>query len=585
MSQFISRARRFFLPIVGSLVAFGAPVHGASPREAAREDRMERWRSYRYGLFIQWGPSSKLGGYHEGKAVKGAPEGIMKSAPISRDVYRNLAEGFDPKQYDPSALVAFAKESGFKYIVMTAKYHDGFALFDSKHDDFDAVDVLPSRRDLLKEFSTECSSAGMPLGFFYAAGTDWYHQGGDVFALAKEGDSRTRFSYLEKVALPQVRELLANYGPVSEVIFDRLDGVPPELLSRFKEALGPGIVCATDFGGRERGDHHFTGEGTLGANFSGADWEKVTLVGDSLGFRQDAGGWKSGEAIIRDLVSTATRGGNLMLGVGLDGDGLMPGGAQEGIRVAGKWLGLHGKSIYGTLPSPFVVHPWEGGATVGDDGKGGSILYIHLFKSPGSNLVLRNLLTKPGKARLMGSQIEIPISGRAGDWRLDLSGLDLGGMVPVLEIQLPSAPSMGRGLLSQDPDGNYPLAFSRATYSSEKMRVGRTQSSAKLRLLGFGDRSESGTWELHAERPGPVRLNLKAEAEAEVSGKQLVLSLNGRAIDTFGESPGVKDTPGIRNFVSKAFELPAGSNSIVLSGAESDASTPLRVLEISLIKD
>ena len=178
----------------------------ADETPAQRDERMEWWRDARFGMFIHWGVYAVPAGTYKDKRIDGIGEWIMLRGEIPVATYKAYAQQFNPVKYDPDAWVRLAKEAGMKYIVITSKHHDGFALFDSKVTDWDIVDATPYGKDLLKPLAEACRRHGMKLGFYYSQAQDWNHPGG-----AKSGNRQwdpaqdgSMDEYLRKIAVPQV---------------------------------------------------------------------------------------------------------------------------------------------------------------------------------------------------------------------------------------------------------------------------------------------------------------------------------------------------------------------------------------------
>lgn len=535
-------------------------------REAQRPARMEHWRNQRFGLFVHWGPYSMLGGSYEGKVFRGNTEWIMRTAQISRQDYRRVSAGFDPKGYDPVALVDFAKKSGFRYLIFTAKHYDGFALFDSKASDFDSVDLLPSKRDLLKELSNACQSAGMPLGFSYSVQRDWYHPGGDTLGTPWDpSQSGSREAYLEKTALPQIKELMTGYGPVFALLPDSSEGLPPDLAFAFQEAVPPSVVTPRAFLGE--GDYYYTDGNPLGRTIASIDWEQCRSMSDSWGFRKGRSQWKNAGEVLRELVQTASRGGNFLLNVGLDGEGKVPKEAQEALADVGRWLSLHGESIYGTSASPFMEHPWKGGATVVQNGDK-SVLYLHLFgKEARQNIELDGLLTKPLEAEVMGNGRRLVVSGFPGHWRIDMNGVPFQDEITVLRLRLSGESRVGEGPVVMDKTGRFRLDLARGSFPSRAMKLERTPSSAELQVTGFSSPEEAGEWDLFAETETEVTLRLKADSGHPT--KLLSISINdGEPVQASAEPN--NGQPLV--FKTSAIRLPAGMCRIRIAGAPPETS-------------
>lgn len=578
-----------FVTITPLHAAPGAEGRGPSvrqaldPRAAAKEDRMNRWRSLRFGLFIHWGPYSVLGGEWQGKTYPRNTEWLMRSARISRADYREAARGFDPQGYDPEALVAFAKKCGFQYIVMTAKHYDGFALFDSAVSDFDAVDVLPSKRDLLKEFSEACKKGGMPLGFSYAVNRDWYHPGGDTLGDPWDpSQAGYKDEYLKKVALPQLRELLGGYGPALSLMADPGDGLSSGLIPEFQAVLGKDVVMATDFSGAT--DFRYTDGLSFRRTVTPVDWEKCTNLGNSWGYRKGSMNYQSPETILKELIATNSSGGNYLLNVGLDSDGRIPAEASRRLEAVGDWLSKYGESIEGTARSPFVKHSWDGGATVRDEGEKGATLYLHLFgKEKRDKITLDSLLTGPERAEVMGSGETLPVTGSPGAWEIDLSGWEPREEFSVLKLKLPSMPKLGEGPISARADGGFDLILTRAEWADRRTMVRRTPASSAPLLTGFGDEKESGTWELRSAAAVTVGLGMRTSGELPAAGKELVITVNGERVADAKVLPPAGPGKAAR-VECPAFRLPAGTSRVGIAGKEGAASSgQISVSKIELV--
>ncbi len=188
-----------------------------------RDARMQWWRSARFGMFIHWGVYSVPAGTYKDKQIGGIGEWIMHYAQIPVAEYKQYAGQFNPVKYDPDAWVRLAKEAGMKYIVITSKHHDGFALFDSKVTDWDVVDATPYGKDLLKPLAEACQKRGIKLGFYYSQAQDWTHPGGAFWKKGAKWDEAQKGDmdqYIREIAVPQVREILSNYGDIAILWWD-----------------------------------------------------------------------------------------------------------------------------------------------------------------------------------------------------------------------------------------------------------------------------------------------------------------------------------------------------------------------------
>src|ERR1700683_5014271 len=195
---------------------------------AQRDERMAWWRDARFGMFIHWGLYSIPAGTWNGKQIPGIGEWIMNNASIPVKDYKALASQFNPTSFNAHDIVALAKSAGMKYIVITAKHHDGFAMFDSKTNSFNIVAATPFKRDPLRELAEECQKQGMKLGFYYSQDQDWTAPGASAILKdhhdpvthhwdkAQDGDFDT---YLHTKSIPQIKELLTDYAEFPVVVW------------------------------------------------------------------------------------------------------------------------------------------------------------------------------------------------------------------------------------------------------------------------------------------------------------------------------------------------------------------------------
>ena len=222
-----------------------------------------------------------------------------------------------------------AKDAGMKYIVITSKHHDGFAMFHSKASPYNIYDATPFKRDPLKELAEACQKQGMRLGFYYSQCQDWHHPGGGVMrwqtlGQAQEGDFD---EYLDKVAVPQVKEILTNYGPVCRALVGHAEqDDDPGTLRKLDELAQAPARHHQEQPPRRRlqGRHRNAGADIPATGYPGRDWETCMTMNDTWGFKSDDHNWKSTETLIRNLIDIASKGGNYLLNVGPTAEGLIP---------------------------------------------------------------------------------------------------------------------------------------------------------------------------------------------------------------------------------------------------------------------
>ncbi len=375
-----------------------------------KDARMKWWREARFGLFIHWGLYAIPAGEWEGETNHA--EWILTTAQIPVEQYEKFALQFNPTAFDAAKWVSYAKQAGMKYIVITSKHHDGFCLFDSKHTDYDVIDVTPYKRDILKELADECRKQGLKMCFYHSI-MDWHHP--DYLprraweSRSAEGADFDRYvDYMKK----QVAELLTNYGDLGVLWFDgEWEHTWEEERGRdlYNHVLSfqPSIIVNNRVGkGREGMAGTYDPETSVGdfgtpeqeipATGLSYDWETCMTMNDHWGYNKNDHNWKSEKDLIRKLVDIASKGGNFLLNVGPTAEGLFPQPSIDRLKTMGKWLDINGESIYGTTASLFESLEWGRATTKSQK------LYFHVFDWPSDGkLLVPGLLTEIESAYMM----------------------------------------------------------------------------------------------------------------------------------------------------------------------------------------
>jgi alpha-L-fucosidase len=323
-----------------------------------RDIRMGWWRNAKFGMFVHWGVYSVPAGYYKSQPVKGIGEWIMNTGKIPMRDYQNFAKNFSADKFDAAAFVAAAKSAGMKYIVITTKHHDGFAMFDTKVNDWSIVKATPFKRDPLKELSEECRKQGIRLGFYYSQAQDWNNGGAACRGKWDPEQKHDMDDYIDKVAVPQITEILTNYGPDTPAVvwWDTPQDMTKARASRINEViqkLRPGLIQNNRLGGGFKGDTETPEQSIPAQGFPGRDWESCMTMNDTWGFKKDDKNWKSSELLIRNLIDIASKGGNYLLNVGPDSHGEIPAESLKRLADVGKWMKINGEAIYGTTATPF----------------------------------------------------------------------------------------------------------------------------------------------------------------------------------------------------------------------------------------
>ena len=325
---------------------------------AARDARMAWWRDAKFGMFIHWGVYSVPAGYYKGKPVGGIGEWIMHKGKIPMAEYQHFAKQFTAEKFDAAKFVSAAKDAGMKYIVITTKHHDGFAMFDSKVNDWTIVRASPFKKDPVKELAEECRKQGVRLGFYYSQAQDWNNGGAAAGGKWDKAQEHNMDDYVDKTAIPQITELLSNYGPDTPAVvwWDTPTGMSKERAARIDaviQKLRPGLIQNNRLGGGTKGDTETPEQHIPAQGYPGRDWESCMTLNDTWGFKKDDTHWKSTETIIRNLCDIASKGGNYLLNVGPDSHGEIPQESVRRLAEVGEWMKVNGGAIYGTTATPF----------------------------------------------------------------------------------------------------------------------------------------------------------------------------------------------------------------------------------------
>lgn len=372
--------------------------------EESTEDeasRMAWWKEARFGMFIHWGVYSVLGGTYKGEPISFLGEWIMHKASIPIDEYESYARMFNPRFFDAEEWVGLAADAGVRYIVITSKHHDGFALWDSEVSDWDIMDASPFQRDILAELAEACKKHDIRLCFYHSI-MDWHHPKAQAPNYPEYNNKKNRNpefpEYMESYLKPQLKELLTGYGDIGVLWFDGewiddytedmsrdlyqyVRELQPDILINNRIAKGRKGMTGLDKEGQFPGDFGTPEQDIPDTGFEGLHWESCMTMNDTWGWKATDSNWKSAQELIHQLIDTVSKGGNYLLNVGPTHEGVIPQPSVERLKAMGTWLDANGEAIYDTTASPFPQPAW-GRYTLGD-----SALYAHVFQWPESGMI------------------------------------------------------------------------------------------------------------------------------------------------------------------------------------------------------
>ena len=335
-----------------------------------------------FAMFIHWGLFSHLGGKWNGKTYYGIGEWILnkRMAGIPVDEYKAIAKEFNPDEFDARSIAQLAKDAGMKYIIITSKHHEGFAMFHSKADPFNIVDATPFGRDPMKELSAACDELGLGFGFYYSHNQDWTAPGGTGGPTTNpDGTSATFDDYFQRKCRPQVIEICSNYGDIDFIWFDTPGKMKKELVLELvdivRELQPNAMLCSRV--GHGLGDYASKGDMEVPPmNIEGL-WETCDTNNDSWSYAWYDNNFKGPKEIVHRLVATIGRGGSYLFNVGPDGKGNVPEQGVKFLREAGTWIARYPQVIYGAGSSPWGhALPW------GDVTTQGNSMFLTVFDWP-----------------------------------------------------------------------------------------------------------------------------------------------------------------------------------------------------------
>lgn len=412
-----------------------------SCKKQGQPDKMDWWKEARFGMFIHWGLYAIPAGVYNNKDIPGLSEWIMSSAKIPVAEYKVYAKQFNPVDFNADSWVKLAKEAGMRYIILTSKHHDGFALFDSKASEFDIMDATPFKRDILAELAAACKKYDMPLGFYYSQAQDWVEPGAAVmnghWDDLQLGDMN---KYLDEKAVPQVTEILNNYGEIKILWWDTPVNMTHEQISKFMPEMKkhPQLIYNDRLGGDFKGDLETPEQYIPATGIPGKNWEVCMTMNESWGFKKNDNDWKSTKSLVHNLIDIASKGGNFLLNVGPDQMGIIPQASVERLKEIGSWMDIYGEAIYGTTASPFEKIEW--GRCTKKVSKQKTTLYFHIFDFPeNKKLTLTGLEANILKAYPLASKKQkLKIEKQGNCPVIDLSNVEPNQWATVIAVEVPN---------------------------------------------------------------------------------------------------------------------------------------------------
>jgi alpha-L-fucosidase len=547
-----------------------SPDPYANETPGQRDARMQWWREARFGMFIHWGVYSVPAGTYHDQRIGSIGEWIMFNGKIPVAEYRQFAKEFNPVKYNPEQWVRIAKDAGMKYIVITSKHHDGFALFDSKASDWNVVKATPYGKDLLKPLAEACERNGLRIGFYYSQAQDWNNPGGGVcgqhWDKAQDGDMG---DYIRNVAVPQVKEILSGY-PLSVLWWDTPCGMTKEYADQLIPLLKlrPGIIHNNRLGGPYPGDTDTPEQEIPATGLKGRDWETCMTMNDTWGYKSYDDNWKPTEMLVRNLIDIASKGGNYLLNVGPTSEGLIPAPSVQRLKEVGQWMKVNGSAIYGTTPSPFKKLAW--GRATQQPGK----LYLHVFDWPADGKLSVPISSGVTKAYLLANPSKaLSVESNSDGTVVSLPTASPTPYAGVVVLELPGKPEVIATASRIRPagDGTLVLKAADAELVGDSIRV-ETKSGGDPNIGFWTNAKDYLRWPVVMTKAGSYDVEATFACAPGSEGSEVELTVGDRSFPaTVIATQGWDDfvtaqvgtieisKTGALDFVLKATQMPSGA--------------------------
>ena len=411
-------------------------------------DRMQWWSEARFGMFIHWGLY----------ALPARHEWVMSNEQISKKNYEKYVEYFNPDLYNPKEWALLAKNAGMKYVVFTAKHHDGFAMYDTKYSDY-KVTNSPIGRDLLKELIDAFRAEGIRIGLYYSL-IDWHHpdflvnehihperNNQSEIANDKNRDKKKFQKFLKN----QITELMTNYGQIdvlfadfsyphkkngkgkaywnSEDIYNQIRKLQPQII------LNDRLDLEEEGGWDYKSPEQFMPRNWVTYKGDKVPWETCQTFSGSWGYHRDQYSWKSPRQTIVMLIETVSKGGNLLLNVGPTARGVIQSEAVERLEATQQWMKYNSRSIYACTAAPDEFETPDNCLLTYNPKT--NRLYVHVLEWPFKTLYLPGLAGKVKYAQLLNDASELKLGTQKGAWLDDVNEGDT-GLIINIPVKVPS---------------------------------------------------------------------------------------------------------------------------------------------------
>ena len=481
----------------------------------------------RFGMFIHFGLYSGAEGVWKGEKLRNDnnyAEWIQYRNRIDRDEYITLIDNFDWNKIDPEKWVILAKKAGMKYVTLTAKHHDGFALWNSKSNSYNIAKYTNPERDLVKELADACKKYGLKLCLYYSHWVDWEHRYGWDHSRELTGISAENYDiYWQEKVIPQMRELLTNYGPISMIWFDMwihhsetvvtkdqlvqlkslIRELQPDCL--INSRLGLSVEEDPDVDFQELGDNEF------GVTKKDFPWQSPATVAHSWGYNKLDFQYKSTTQLLQSLIKNVSLNGNMLLNIGPGPAGSVQPEIENRLAEMGEWLKSNGESIYGAGAYDLPVNYNDWGVMTCRKNKDKTLIYLHLFSNPVSGILnVSGIDSAPAIVYLAGDKDKTPISFKHDKALITLQLPERinNKIIPVVAMEFREYPSHIDDLVAKNMEGGYSLKpENTASESGTYTFIAKQKGGTVPDYISLKDPVKL-TWTIYIDAPGPKKLDI-----------------------------------------------------------------------------
>lgn len=543
----------------------------AADRET--QQALQYFDEIKFGMFIHWGLYALPAGEWNGHYVRGIGEWIMFREKIPIAEYGQLAKQFNPVKFNADEWTQLAKDAGMRYLVITSKHHDGFAMFGSKASPYNIVDATPYGKDPMKALSAAAAKRDLMFGFYYSQDQDWHERNGrgNTWDLPVQRDPQ---EYLKNKVIPQVKEILSGYGKLGLIWFDTPGMLSEEQVSNLRDTVKsaqPTCLLNSRIG-HNKGDYFQTGDNAIPIQvYSKRKWEVPATLNDTWGFKKNDQHWKDPGDLIAKLADIVSKGGNYLLNVGPTAEGVIPEDSQRILRTVGKWVAVNGESIYGTSASPFYFPDITWRCTVKPNR-----VYLHILNWPGKTLRFEGLESDVKRAWLLANKKPVKFKKDGAVITFDLPAQPVDPYDTVIALEIGDRePRVAHGFEAGNLPARLELYAWTGRLNGEELRYDKATASVS-NFRSAKSNANQVQWYNYEALNGEYDVELTYACDDAAAGSDFRLgTITGQIEGTGGQ------------FVTKkigAMQIRSTDQTINFGLPKDDKSASVRLKKITLVK-